>query len=365
MSSFKYHSSNNFCSKFYLFSCLHNVRHEISTIFMMLKTFSCADLLSRPLCWSIYWWIMWFLCGFEYIAKITTGYISRQWLEFVLAVREMSGKSQGFFFYQPVATLSNHLSYQGQKLAALCLWTLRWRYRCFWSKVNIWNVNCAWETAFIFDTQTDVLVTVSKFLRQKNVSTWEGLEPPTFRFMLNALTIWAIRARNLLSYVFEHLLWWYRYFWSKVNIWNVNCAWAAAFIFNTQTDVLMKVSKVFWDRKCLDLRETGTPNLPIHAECSNHLSYQGQFLPPRVSVLARLYIIAMSHECHGTSDHWHFDCSKLCITDISCRESTGDPCIPSTKGQQIIFIIRDLCVSQGLWHSGDIGHPDWAIDLVI
>ena len=241
----------------------------------------------------------------------------------------------------------------------------RWRYKCFWSKVNIWNVNCAWETAFIFDTQTDVLVTVSKFLRQKNVSTWEGLEPPTFRFMLNALTIWAIRARHLLSYVFEHLLWWYRYFWSKVNIWNVNCAWAAAFIFNTQTDVLMKVSKVFWDRKCLDLRETGTPNLPIHAECSNHLSYQGQFLPPRVSVLARLYIIAMSHECHGTSDHWHFDCSKLCITDISCRESTGDQCIPSTKGQQIIFIIRDLCVSQGLWHSGDIGHPDWAIDLVI
>ena len=35
----------------------------------MLKTFSCADLFSRPLCWSIYWWIMCLLYGLEYIAK--------------------------------------------------------------------------------------------------------------------------------------------------------------------------------------------------------------------------------------------------------------------------------------------------------
>ena len=52
-----------------LVEALHNVRHKIWTVFMMLKTFSCADLFSRPLFWSIYWWIMWFLCGFEYIAK--------------------------------------------------------------------------------------------------------------------------------------------------------------------------------------------------------------------------------------------------------------------------------------------------------
>ena len=38
-----------------------------------------------------------FFCGFEYIEKITTGYISRQWLEFLLAVREKSGN----FFCQP------------------------------------------------------------------------------------------------------------------------------------------------------------------------------------------------------------------------------------------------------------------------
>ena len=32
----------------------------------------------------------------------------------------------------------------------------------------------------------------------------------------------------------------------------------------------------FWEKKCLYLRETRTPNLWINAECSDHLSYQGQ-----------------------------------------------------------------------------------------
>ena len=43
----------------------------------------------------------------------------------------------------------------------------------------------------------------------------------------------------------------------------------------TNNDVLVKVS-MFWDRKCLDLWGTRTPNLRIHAKCSNHLNYQGQ-----------------------------------------------------------------------------------------
>ena len=37
----------------------------------------------------------------------------------------------------------------------------------FLSKLNIWNVNRARATAFIFDTRTGVLEKVSKFLRQK------------------------------------------------------------------------------------------------------------------------------------------------------------------------------------------------------
>ena len=42
-----------------------------------------------------------------------------------------------------------------------------WRYRVFLSKVDVWNINSVWATAFMFDTRRDVLVKVSKFLRQK------------------------------------------------------------------------------------------------------------------------------------------------------------------------------------------------------
>ena len=41
------------------------------------------------------------ICGLNILQKITTGYTSRQWLEFVFAVREISGKSQGIFFCEP------------------------------------------------------------------------------------------------------------------------------------------------------------------------------------------------------------------------------------------------------------------------
>ena len=35
---------------------------------------------------------------------------------------------------------------------------------------------------------------IVEVFEQENVSTWGGLEPPTFGFMPNALTIWAIHA---------------------------------------------------------------------------------------------------------------------------------------------------------------------------
>ena len=44
--------------------------------------------------------------------------------------------------------------------------------------------------AFIFETQAGVLV---KVFETENVSTWGGLEPPTFGFMPNALTYCAIK----------------------------------------------------------------------------------------------------------------------------------------------------------------------------
>ena len=48
------------------------------------------------------------------------------------------------------------------------------------SKVNIWNVNCVRSTAFIIDTRKNVLVKVSKFLRQK-ICRPEGDSNPNLR----------------------------------------------------------------------------------------------------------------------------------------------------------------------------------------
>ena len=116
-----------------------------------------------------------------------------------------------------------------------------WRYRYFLSKVNIWNVNCARATAFIFDTRTGVLVKVSMFLRQK-ISRPEG--DSNSQSSDSCLTYWAIRARHLLSHVFEYWLWRHRYLWSKVIIWNVYCARITSFISETLMGVLVKVSKL-------------------------------------------------------------------------------------------------------------------------
>ena len=48
-------------------------------------------------------------------------------------------------------------------------------------KMFLWNI-CRWKD---------------------NVSTWGRLEPPTLGFILNALTIWAIRARHLMAHVWN------------------------------------------------------------------------------------------------------------------------------------------------------------------
>ena len=46
--------------------------------------------------------------------------------------------------------------------------------------------------------------------------------------------------------------------------------------FSTHERVFLWKCQSYWDRKCVDLRGTRTPNLRIHDECSNLLSYQGQ-----------------------------------------------------------------------------------------
>ena len=85
---------------------------------------------------------------------------------------------------------------------------------------------------------------------------------------------------------------------SQANIWSVGCAQAAAFIFDSHTDVLVKVSK-FWERKCLGLRGTRTSNFRIQAECSDHLSYQCQiFVVPCFWILAlNIFVVKLNVNC--------------------------------------------------------------------
>ena len=75
-----------------------------------------------------------------------------------------------------------------------------------WSKANISNAKCAWATTSIFDSRKSVLVKMSMIMRQKLSRPEGGFEPPALGFLLNALTIWAIRAIHLLSHVFEYSL---------------------------------------------------------------------------------------------------------------------------------------------------------------
>ena len=57
--------------------------------------------------------------------------------------------------------------------------------------------------------------------------------------------------------------------------------------FSTHERMFLWKRQSLWDRKCLDLRGSQTPNLRIHAECSNHLSYRGQiFAVPCCWILA-------------------------------------------------------------------------------
>ena len=46
--------------------------------------------------------------------------------------------------------------------------------------------------------------------------------------------------------------------------------------FSTHERMFLGKCQSFWDRKCLYLSGTRTPNLRIHVGCSSHLSYQGQ-----------------------------------------------------------------------------------------
>ena len=120
---------------------------------------------------------------------------------------------------------------------------------------------CSCESVKVFETE--------------NVSTWGGLEPPTFGFMPNALTYWVIRARHLLSHVLNTGSRGIDTFEVKLTF-DMFTVRGHQHSFSTHERVFLWKCQSFWDRKCLHLRGTRTPNIRIHAECSKLLSYQGQ-----------------------------------------------------------------------------------------
>ena len=77
------------------------------------------------------------------------------------------------------AECSYLLSYQGQTFAVPCFEHWLWRYRYIWSKVNIWNVNCARATNSIHFRHTNGCSCGSvKVFETENVSTCTILRLP-------------------------------------------------------------------------------------------------------------------------------------------------------------------------------------------
>ena len=97
-------------------------------------------------------------------------------------------------------------------------------------------------------------------------------------FPRGILSNWALVTLILivLNLDHKHLQWsvWY-FFYVKLTFEMSTGRGHTAFIFENTSGCSCES---FWDRKCLDLRGTQTPNLWIHAQCSNLLRYQGQHL---------------------------------------------------------------------------------------
>ena len=85
------------------------------------------------------------------------------------------------------------------------------------------------------------------------------------------------------------------YFWTKLTF-EMLTVRGKQHSFSTHERMFMWKCQSFSDRKCLDLRGTRTPNLRIHAECSNHLSYQGHWGRNKMAdILQAIFWNAFSH----------------------------------------------------------------------
>ena len=109
-----------------------------------------------------------------------------------------------------------------------------------------------------------LLVPLPNFLRWRRLVHENGRYYVMRVIAVNTNQTQCICYRKIFEWISAHCC----HFCSKINIWNVNCARATAFIF----DSLLWKCRSFGDGKCVELRGTRTPNLRIHSECSNHLN---------------------------------------------------------------------------------------------
>ena len=92
-----------------------------------------------------------------------------------------------------------------------------------------------------------------------------------------------------------------KYFLSKVNIWNVKYVRATAFIFDTRTGVLVKVSK-FLRQKCLHLRGmlvsisllVPSGQSPVPKTSSRHVFKTSKTLIQKTSIRPKLDVLGTS-----------------------------------------------------------------------
>ena len=120
----------------------------------------------------------------------------------------------------------------------------------FVCKVDIWNINCAWTTALIFDPRTDVLEKMSIFLWQK-ILLPGGFHSPISGFLSTTLAF---------ELPGPHIC--YPMLWNTgsggINILFVKLTLEISAVlgqqhsFSTHESMFLRKCRCLWERKCLD-----------------------------------------------------------------------------------------------------------------
>ena len=166
-----------------------------------------------------------------------------------------------------------------------------------------------------FSTQERVFLGKCQSFWDRICLDLRGIQTPTFGLMLNAITYWASRATHLRSYVVEYWLWRCRYLWSKVNIWNIDCARATAFIFDTQA--------LIWNLK---VRFMGV------------VIGQGNAVSPVSNWFTSFFLLCINL----TNNSWYTTIWNLTLKKSMSRSWVRLHITSSTQPMHFLFVLRKL-----------------------